>query len=42
MPALSPDLNPTEDFWYHFGCAVHTRVTNTTTLVDVQQLLVEE
>lgn len=41
-PAESPDLNPTQPLWDQPGRVVHARVTDTTTLVDLQQLLVEE
>uniref|UniRef100_A0A3Q3MJW9 Tc1-like transposase DDE domain-containing protein n=1 Tax=Labrus bergylta TaxID=56723 RepID=A0A3Q3MJW9_9LABR len=40
--ACCPDLNPIEYLWDQLGCAVHTRVTNTTTLADLRQMLVEE
>uniref|UniRef100_A0A4W6C1J2 Transposase Tc1-like domain-containing protein n=1 Tax=Lates calcarifer TaxID=8187 RepID=A0A4W6C1J2_LATCA len=40
--ASSPDLIPTEHVWDQLGCAVRARVTNTTTLADLQQMLVEE
>ena len=36
-PAMSPDLNPIEHLWDQLG-----RVSNTTTLADLQRLLVEE
>ena len=32
----SPDPNLTEHLWDQFGCAVHARVTKTTTLADLQ------
>uniref|UniRef100_A0A3Q0SEY6 Tc1-like transposase DDE domain-containing protein n=1 Tax=Amphilophus citrinellus TaxID=61819 RepID=A0A3Q0SEY6_AMPCI len=41
-PACGPDLNPTEDFWDQLGCAVRARGTNTTTLANLRQMLVEE
>ncbi|KAL7854203.1 hypothetical protein AOLI_G00210470 [Acnodon oligacanthus] len=41
-PASNPDLNPIEHLWNQLGRAVHARVTNTTTLADLQQMLVEE
>ena len=41
-PASSPDLNPIEHLWDQLGHAVHARVTNTTTLADLRQMLVEE
>uniref|UniRef100_A0A3B4H5V0 Tc1-like transposase DDE domain-containing protein n=1 Tax=Pundamilia nyererei TaxID=303518 RepID=A0A3B4H5V0_9CICH len=41
-PVCSADLNPTEHLWDQLGRAVLTRVTNATTLADLQQLLVEE
>ena len=41
-PASSPDLNPTEHSGDQLGRAVHARVTNTTTLADLRQMLVEE
>ena len=41
-PASSPDLNPIEHLWDQLGRAVHARVTNTTTLADLRQILVEE
>jgi len=40
--AKSPDLNPIKNLWDQLGRAVHVGVTNTTTLADLQQLLVEE
>uniref|UniRef100_A0A3Q0STJ6 Tc1-like transposase DDE domain-containing protein n=1 Tax=Amphilophus citrinellus TaxID=61819 RepID=A0A3Q0STJ6_AMPCI len=39
-PACSPDLNLTEHWWDQH--AVHARVTNTTTLADLREMLVEE
>uniref|UniRef100_A0A3Q4H7B7 Uncharacterized protein n=1 Tax=Neolamprologus brichardi TaxID=32507 RepID=A0A3Q4H7B7_NEOBR len=39
---VNADLNPTEHLWDQLGRAVLTRVTNTTTLADLRQLLVEE
>uniref|UniRef100_A0A3Q3EI99 Tc1-like transposase DDE domain-containing protein n=1 Tax=Labrus bergylta TaxID=56723 RepID=A0A3Q3EI99_9LABR len=41
-PACSPDLNPIEHLRNLLGPAVHTRGTNTTTLADLLQMLVEE
>ena len=41
-PASSPDLNPIEYLWDQLGRAVRARVTNTTTLADLRQMLVEE
>ena len=41
-PASSPDLNPIEHLWDQLGRAGRVRVTNTTTLADLQQMLVEE
>uniref|UniRef100_A0A667ZNY4 Transposase Tc1-like domain-containing protein n=1 Tax=Myripristis murdjan TaxID=586833 RepID=A0A667ZNY4_9TELE len=41
-PASSPDLNPIERLWDQLGRAVRARVTNTTTLADLRQMLVEE
>ena len=41
-PASSPDLNPTEHLWDQLGFAVHGRLTSTTTLADLRQMLVEE
>ena len=41
-PASSPDLNPIEKLWDQLGRAVRARVTNTTTLADLRQMLVEE
>lgn len=35
-------LNPIEHLWDHLGCAARARVTNTTTLADLQQMLVVE
>ena len=40
--ACSPDLNPIEHLWDQLGPAVRARVTNTTTLADLGQMLVEE
>ncbi|GLD67144.1 caspase-13-like protein [Lates japonicus] len=41
-PASSPNLNPIEHVWDHLGRAVCARVTNTTTVADLRQMLVEE
>ena len=41
-PACSPDLNPIDQLWDQLGRAVHARVTNTTRLADLRQMLVEE
>ena len=41
-PASSPDLNPIEHLWDQLGRAVCARVTNTATLADLRQMLVEE
>ncbi|GLD67633.1 caspase-13-like protein [Lates japonicus] len=41
-PASSPDLNPIQHVWDQFGHAVCARVTNTTMLADLRQMLVEE
>ena len=41
-PASRPDLNPIENLWDQLGRAVRARVTNTTTLADLRQMLVEE
>ncbi|KAJ8381891.1 hypothetical protein SKAU_G00026690 [Synaphobranchus kaupii] len=41
-PAVSPDLNPIEHLWDQLGHAVRARVTNTTMLADLRQILVEE
>uniref|UniRef100_A0A8C4ED23 Tc1-like transposase DDE domain-containing protein n=1 Tax=Dicentrarchus labrax TaxID=13489 RepID=A0A8C4ED23_DICLA len=41
-PASSPDLNPIEHLWDQLRRAVRARVTNTTTLADLRQMLVEE
>lgn len=41
-PASSPDLNPIEHLWDQLGRAVRARVTNTTTLADLRQMLDEE
>ena len=41
-PASSPDLNPIEHLWDQLGRAVRARVTNTTTLADLQRMLLEE
>ena len=41
-PTSSPDLNPIEHLWDQLGRAVRARVTNTTTLADLRQMLVEE
>uniref|UniRef100_A0A8C5A5Q1 Tc1-like transposase DDE domain-containing protein n=1 Tax=Gadus morhua TaxID=8049 RepID=A0A8C5A5Q1_GADMO len=40
-PASSPDLNPIQNLWDQLGRAVRARVTNTTTLADLRQMLVE-
>uniref|UniRef100_A0A3B5M464 Uncharacterized protein n=1 Tax=Xiphophorus couchianus TaxID=32473 RepID=A0A3B5M464_9TELE len=37
-----PDLNSIEHLWVQFGCAICARVTNRTTLADLQQMLIEE
>ena len=41
-PASSLDLNPIEHLGDQLGCAIYARVTNTMTLADLQQVLVEE
>lgn len=41
-PACSSDLNLMEEFWDQLGCAVCSRMTNTTRLADLWQTLVEE
>ena len=41
-PASSPDLNPIEDLSDQLWRAIRARATNTTTLADLQQMLVEE
>uniref|UniRef100_A0A4W6FSW7 Tc1-like transposase DDE domain-containing protein n=1 Tax=Lates calcarifer TaxID=8187 RepID=A0A4W6FSW7_LATCA len=41
-PASNPDLNPIEHMWDQLGQAVRVRVSNTTTLADLRQMLVEE
>ena len=41
-PASSPDLNPIEHLWDQLGRAVRARVTNTTMLADLRQMLVKE
>lgn len=40
-PASSPDLNPTEHLWDQLGHAVRGRLTNTTTLADLRQMIEE-
>ena len=40
--ASSPDLNPIEHLWDQLGRAVRARVTNTTMLADLRQMLVKE
>uniref|UniRef100_A0A8C9Z751 Tc1-like transposase DDE domain-containing protein n=1 Tax=Sander lucioperca TaxID=283035 RepID=A0A8C9Z751_SANLU len=40
-PAYSPDMSPIEHVW-DLGRSVRARVTNTTTLADLQQILGEE
>uniref|UniRef100_A0A3Q0TDC2 Tc1-like transposase DDE domain-containing protein n=1 Tax=Amphilophus citrinellus TaxID=61819 RepID=A0A3Q0TDC2_AMPCI len=40
--ACSPDLNPIKHLWKQLLRAVCARVTNTTTLADLQQMLVKE
>lgn len=41
-PANSPNLNPTEHLWDQLEFVVHARVTNTTTVAHLRQILVEE
>ena len=41
-PSNSPDLSPIEHLWHQLGRAVHSRVTNATTLADLRWILVEE
>jgi len=41
-PAKNPDLNPIVHLWDQLGRVVRVGVTNTTTLADLQRLLVEE
>ncbi|KAJ8247872.1 hypothetical protein GJAV_G00251530 [Gymnothorax javanicus] len=41
-PACSPDLDPIEHLWDQLGRAIRARVTNTTTLAGLRQMLVEE
>lgn len=41
-PTCSPELNPTEHLWDQLGRAVHSRVTNITTLAVLRQTLVQE
>ena len=41
-PVSSPDLKHSEHLWDKLGRAVRARVTNTTTLVALQQMLDEE
>ena len=40
--ASCPDINPTEHLWDQLGCVVRARETNTTTLSNLQQMVVEE
>lgn len=40
-PAISPDLNPAERSWDQLGCAVRARVTSTTSLAYLLQVLAE-
>ncbi|KAI4896783.1 hypothetical protein NFI96_006817, partial [Prochilodus magdalenae] len=41
-PASSPDINPTEHLRDQLGRYADARVTNTTMLADLRQMLVEE
>uniref|UniRef100_A0A3B3QEN2 Tc1-like transposase DDE domain-containing protein n=1 Tax=Paramormyrops kingsleyae TaxID=1676925 RepID=A0A3B3QEN2_9TELE len=41
-PACGPDLNPIEQLWDQLGRTVHARVTKTTIMADLQQMLIEE
>lgn len=40
--AYSPDFKLIKHVWHQLQCAVHARMTNTSTLTALRQMLVEE